>query len=443
MQSQIKSQDFSSRRKFFLNKIKGGVAVLPSSEETIRNKDVTNPFRQDSNFWYLTGFPESSAWAIFAPNSKTQFQMFVRPKDKTKEMWDGKILGPEYVKAKLGADIAWPSTPLSHFEEAFVEAMMEADRLYYRVGYNQKSDQLIFNLLQIAMRRLGRTGRTMWPILDPDEILGEMRLIKSKSEIELLETASYISAEAHVNAMRITKPGMFEYEVEAILYHSFRAAGAHRLGYQSIVASGQNACILHYINNDRRIIERDLLLIDAAAEYDYYTSDITRTFPVSGTFSEPQREVYQAVLKAQKECIKIVRPGKAFKEIHTLAVEVLTEELKKLKVLKGPTASLIKREEYRPYYPHNTGHWLGLDVHDAGKYFVESYKQSRKLTPGMVFTIEPGLYFSSEGSLSPARYRGIGVRIEDDILVTQQGCRILTHGVPKEIDEVESLCTKG
>jgi Xaa-Pro aminopeptidase len=443
MQMEIHAIDFAARRKQFLSKIKGGVAVFPAASELIRNNDVTFPYRQDSTFQYLTGFPEPNAWAILSHGSEAPFQMFVQPRDKMKEMWEGKIWGPEAAKSKFGADIALPSFPESNFDEAFVQAMQKAECLYYRIGKNEKADRKIFYLLSVALRKMGRTGRPLWPIRDPDEILGEMRLVKSKGEIDRLERASHISAEAHVNAMRIAKPGMFEYEVEAILYHSFRAGGAGRLGYESIVASGPNACCLHYRNNDRRMGEKDLLLVDAGAEYDYYTSDITRTYPVGGTFTQEQREVYQAVLNAQKECIRMVRPGKTLRDIHARAVEVLTEELRKLKVLKGPSAPLIKKRAYYPFYPHNTGHWLGLDVHDAGPYYTGDYDKARKLEPGMVFTIEPGLYFAPDASSSPARYRGIGVRIEDDILVTSNGCRVLTSGVPKEIDEVESICARG
>jgi Xaa-Pro aminopeptidase len=296
--------------------------------------------------------------------------------------------------------------------------------------------------MQKAMRKLGRTGRPLWPIFDPDDILGEMRLIKSDAEIERLQRACDITAEAHQNAMRITKPGMLEYQIEAAFFHSVRGNGAKRLGYDSIVASGPNACILHYRENDRRMQKGDLLLLDAGGEYEFYTSDITRTFPVAGRFTDAQAEVYQAVLEVQKSCIALARPGKSMKDIHTHAVEGLTEQLRKLKILSGSTAQLIKNKHYAAYYPHNTGHWLGMDVHDVGRYYLnEQYVNPRKLQPGMVFTIEPGLYFALD-SKAPARYKGIGVRIEDDIVITRTGCRILTAAAPKEIEEVEALCSE-
>lgn len=433
--------DFAQRRKAFNQKLGKGVAVLCSPPEVVRNNDVHHTFRQHSNLIYLTGFDEPKTLALFSGASKTHFQIFVQPKDKTKEMWEGRILGPERAKAALGADVAAASIPDQPFDDAFIAAMLEADALYYRLGVEPIMDARILGLLARAMKKLGRTGRPLWPIHDPDEILGEMRLVKSKAEIDRLARAGEISAESHQNAMRIAKPGMYEYQIEAALFHSFRGNGAKRLGYDSIVASGPNACVLHYHSNDRRMIEGDLLLIDAAGEYDFYTADITRTFPVSGRFTDAQKDVYQAVLNAQKSCIALAKPGKTMKELHEHAIEVLTEELKALKVLKGPTASLIKNRDFAPYYPHGTGHWLGMDVHDVGRYYQDEYKNARKLQPGMCFTIEPGLYFGLD-SKAPARFKGIGVRIEDDIVITQNGCRVLTSAVPKEVEEVEALCSE-
>jgi Xaa-Pro aminopeptidase len=436
----IGSIDFAQRRKVFLSKIKKGVAVFPSAPMVIRNNDVHHSYRQESNFYYLTGFDEAHSICLFAPESDHPFQMFVEPRNKVKELWEGKIIGPEGARAKFGADAAFANTPDSIFDEAFVAALLEAETLYYRVGLDAQWDQRIFRLLAIASsRKLGRTGRPLWPIIDPADILGEMRFLKSKAEIERLEQAANITAEAHINAMRLSKPGMYEYEVEAALFHSFRASGAERVGYGSIVASGSNACVLHYVANNRRMTDKDLLLVDAGAEYDYYTADITRVFPVGGMFSEEQSEVYGAVLKAQRECIRMTRPGKTMREIHACAVEVLTEELKRMKILKGPTAQLIKKKEYFAYYPHNTGHWLGMDVHDVGRYYAGTYDHARKLEPGAVFTIEPGLYFGPDAKV-PAKYKGIGVRIEDDILVTSSGHKVLTAAAPKEIEEIESLC---
>jgi Xaa-Pro aminopeptidase len=441
MVNELSKVDYSSRRKALFQKLGKGVLVLSAPPETVRNNDVHFAFRQNSNLYYMTGFEETHSLALFSGVSKKRYQLFVHPRDKTRELWEGRIIGPERAKTLFGADATGPSIPNTAFDDAFVEALLEADRLYYRLGLFAEMDQRVFSLLQRAMKKLGRTGRPLWPIHDPDELLGEMRQVKSRAEIERLQRAADISSEAHQSAMKIAKPGMYEYQIEAALFHAFRGNGAGRLGYDSIVASGPNACVLHYRNNDRRMVEGDLLLIDAGGEVDFYTADITRTFPVGGRFSNEQAEVYQAVLEVQKSCIKMAKPGKTLREIHENAIEELTEQLKALKVLKGPTASLIKNRDFAAYYPHGTGHWLGMDVHDVGKYYTETYDQPLKLAPGMVFTIEPGLYFGLD-SKAPVRFKGIGVRIEDDILVTQNGCKVLTAAAPKEIEEVEALCSE-
>lgn len=432
--------DYSLRRKQFMKMIPKSVAVIFSNPKRPRNGDQCYKYRQDSHFYYLTGFDEPDSILLLAPQNKAPFQIFVPPRDKVKELWEGKISGPEKAKSQVKADVASPSSPNIFFDDAFIEAMMEAETLYYRVGFQPEVDQRIFGLLALASRKLGRTGRPNWPIFDPMEPLSEMRIIKSRAEIQRTEVAADITAEAHVSAMRLAKPGMFEYEIEAVVEHVYRQNGAGRIAFESIVASGANACVLHYSSNNRRMKDKDLLLVDAGAEYDYYSGDITRTFPVGGTFTEPQKEIYTAVLKAQKACLAACRPGKTLASIHEIAVEILTEEMRRLKILKGSKSSLIKNKDYQAYYPHNTGHWLGMDVHDAGKYYSgNDYKNYRKLEPGMVFTVEPGLYFGNQAP-SPARYKGIGVRIEDNVVVINGGCKVLTSGVPKEVEEVESLC---
>ncbi|MEZ4750004.1 MAG: aminopeptidase P family protein [Bdellovibrionota bacterium] len=430
------SNEFKSRRTQFLKELGNGVAVLPSAKPVFRNNDVTFPPRQDSSFYYLTGFDELSSYCLFAPQSKYPFQMFVEPKDATKELWEGYIHGPEEAKSLFGADRAQASHPDAFFDEAFIEAMVDADALYYRVGLDSKMDERIFSLLQRAGRKLGRTGRPFWPIHDPLEILGEMRCVKSAAELESMATAAQISADAHKLAMKLTKPGSWEYEIEALLFKEFRGHGAERVGYSSIVATGANACVLHYSSNNQQCQNGDLLLIDAGAEYEYYSADITRTFPVNGQFSKPQKEVYEAVLDVQKQCVAAVRPGVTVHALQEMASELLLEHLLKMKVLKGPKKTLLQQNAQKKYYPHGIGHWLGMDVHDAGRYYVGRYDQYRPLKAGMVLTIEPGLYFST----GPARYKGIGVRIEDDVVVTSKGCKVLTSGVPKEVEEVEAAC---
>jgi Xaa-Pro aminopeptidase len=441
-ENEVQEIDFAGRRKAFLSKIKDGVAVFAAAPELVRNSEVRFPYRQDSNFYYLTGFEEPHSICLLSCDTKASFQIFARPRDPKRELWDGKILGPEGAKSRLGADVAFPSAPESYFDEAFIEAIRSSEKLYYRVGVNLEFDRRIFRLLEkAACLDVGRRVRPLWPIVDPETVLGEMRLVKSRAEIGRLQMAAHISSEAHSSAMRIAKPGMFEYEVEAVLQHAFRINGARRLGYSTVVASGPNACVLHYASNNRRMNEQDLLLVDAGAEYDYYTADITRAYPVGGKFTQEQREVYLSVLKAQKECISLARPGKTLGHIHDCAIEILTEELRRLKILRGTTQSLLKRKAFAPYFPHLTSHWLGMDVYDAGGYFLDNFEHERKLQPGIVFTIGPGLYFNPEIS-GNQKYKGIGVRIEDDILITNNGCKVLTYGVPKEIDEVESICTQ-
>lgn len=422
-----------------MNATKHAVALIPSAPVQLRNSDVSFSYRQNSDFFYLTGLRESDSLCLLAPGQAHPFQIFVHPKDPKKELWEGRVLGPAMAKKTLEADAAFASSPLSIFDDAFIEAIRQAECLFYRVGLWPEMDQRVFSLLERAAKSLGRTGRAMWPIVDPQSILGEMRLFKEKSEIACLEKAGEISAAGHVHAMKITRAGMHEYEIEAALYHCFANSGAERLAYPSIVASGENACVLHYNTNRDQLKEGDLLLIDAGAEYEYYAGDITRCIPVGGKFSPAQREVYQAVLTAQKSCLAMAKPGKTMRAIHNHAVEVLTEQLKRLGILKGTTQSLIKKEAYKPYFPHGTGHWLGMDVHDVGRYYDRTYDNHRKLSPGMCFTVEPGLYFGPEAPC-PAKYQGIGVRIEDDVLITATGSKVLTSGVPKEIEEVENLC---
>lgn len=438
---ELKPVDFAERRKAFLQRIENGVAILPSAPHRLRNNDTHFPFRQDSSFYYLTGFDEPESFALFAPGQKAPFQLFCQPKDKTKEMWEGFLWGPDAAKKQFGADAAFPSRPEQVFDDAVVEALCHAETVYYRVGEDAALDERVFRLFARARRKLGRTGRPAWPIFDPDDVIGEMRSVKSKAEQQRMEYAAQVSAEAHSHVMRVTRPGMNEGDIEAVLLHDFRSAGSVRVAYNAIVASGPNACVLHYGLNNREIRKDELVLVDAGCEYDYYASDITRTFPASGRFTEAQREIYEAVLDVQKACIAATRPGKSIKELHELAVDGLIEHLLRLKILKGTAKAIRQKQTYKEYFPHGLGHLLGMDVHDVGKYYTGDYDTPRKLEPGMAFTVEPGLYFAP-GSDAPPKYRGIGVRIEDDVVVTANGCKVITSGVPKEVEEVESLCRK-
>jgi Xaa-Pro aminopeptidase len=443
--SELRAIPYAARRQHFFSQIgKGGmdaVAIVPAHPELIRNNDVHFKFRQDSNFHYLTGFSEPDAIAVFrAVGGKQEFILFVRPKDIEKEIWTGYRTGVEGAVARYGADRAYP---VSEFDAQMSKLLMGAHRVYYsffrtlHTNGVEYLDQKVLRLLDGYRQSLGRTGRGLPAIHDLNEILGEMRLFKAPEEMDRLRRAGDVSAKAHREAMCRARPGITEYQIEALLEYVFREAGSERHGYPSIVASGANATILHYIENKRTMEDGDLLLIDAGTECDYYTADITRTFPVNGKFSAPQKELYDIVLDVQKECVRMARPGATMVGIHQFAVESLTDAMVALKFLSGDRRKLVETLAYKRYYPHGTGHFLGMDVHDIGLYQVDG--QPRKLEPGMVFTIEPGFYVLHDDASVPAKYRGIGVRIEDDVLITPEGNEVLTSGVPKEIEEMCAL----
>ncbi|CDM66989.1 Xaa-Pro aminopeptidase [Pyrinomonas methylaliphatogenes] len=411
------------------------IAIIASAREAVRSNDTTYRFRQDSDFYYLTGFNEPEAIAVIAPEDEKPYTLFVRPRDPEKETWDGPRAGVEGAIERYGADAAFP---IGEFQGKLQELLKGKRTLYYRLGVDHELDRVIIG--EIArMRALGRRGIVPpQTIVDTGALLHEMRLIKSDDEIALIQRAAEITAEAHREAMTKARPGMREYEIEALIEYIFRRRGA-TAAYNSIIGSGANATILHYSINDAVLREGDLLLIDAGAEYQGYAADITRTFPVSGRFSKEQRDIYEVVLETQKECIEMVRPGVTIDELHNRSVEILTEGMIRLGLLAGDASQLIKEEVYKRFYMHRLGHYLGLDVHDVGLYYVDG--QSRRLEAGMVITIEPGLYVAREAE-APERYRGIGVRIEDDVLVTTEGHRVLTSGVPKEIEELEDLIAR-
>ena len=430
---------FAARRNAFARRMGKGVAVLQGALEIRRNGDVTFDFRQDSDLYYLTGFEEPDTVAVFAPHHpEHRFILFVRPRDPAKEVWDGRRAGVEGARKRYGADMAYT---IDQLDEVLPRYLTGNDRLFYTMGRNAPFDERMIALLN-RMRGQVRAGMAAPSTLeDPAVILAEMRLFKGPEELDHLRKAVALTDEGHRAAMAATKPGRFEYQIQAEMEGVFRAGGSPRVGYGSIVGSGENATILHYRENSRRMRDGDLLLIDAGTEFGYYTADITRTFPVNGRFTDAQREVYEIVLEAQKEGIKRVRPGATFQAAHDAAVEVLTEVCRKLGLLKGRTAALIKSEAYKRFYMHRTGHWLGMDVHDAGRY--KDGKAWRKLAPGMVLTVEPGLYIAPDLKSAPARYRGIGIRIEDDILVTKRGNENLSGAIPREADEVEAAVGRG
>jgi Xaa-Pro aminopeptidase len=444
---------FVARRERLLSEIgPRTAAVFVATPTAVRNNDVEHDFRQDSDVFYLTGFDEPETVVVLAPAGKlkdgeqtvpARFAMFVRPRDPEREVWDGHRAGVEGAKAQFGADVAFPIEELGR---RLPELLAGHDAVVYRWA-NRGFDERLFSAIGQARRASGRTGaRAPTRIIDPVEVLYEHRLRKTDSELEAMRRACAITAEGHARAMALAAPGRYEFELEAILLETFRRHGSERPAYGSIVGSGPNATVLHYRRNDRRLEDGDLVLIDAGCEYAYYASDVTRTFPANGKFTDPQRAVYEAVLDAQIACVEMVRPGVTQAEIHQKACEVLTAGLVRLGILEGEVAQLVASEAYKPFYMHKTGHWLGMDVHDVGAYFVprgadgEDKLGHRPLEPGMVITIEPGLYFGSYAEKAPEKFRGIGVRIEDDILVTETGYENLTAAIPKSVADVERAC---
>jgi Xaa-Pro aminopeptidase len=429
--------------KNFIEQIgKDAVAIIPAAHEATRSYDTEFKFHQDPDFYYLTGFPEPDAIAVIAPaNKKAPFTLFVRPRDPLMETWYGRREGTKGAVKNYGADKAFP---IEKFESELAKMLNGNEKLYYRFGLDQKLDQIILQYLSGQRFRRLKTAYPPHTIIDPTLILGEMRLHKTPEEIELMQKSADIACEAHVLAMKKCKPGMNEFEIEAIIENHFRMSGAGGVAYNSIIGGGKNATILHYVENNAPLKDGDLLLIDAGAEYKGYASDITRTFPVNGKFTKPQREIYDVVLDAQEKCIEATKTGNTVKSRQELSIELLTEGMKKLGLLKGKTQDLIKKKTFMKYYMHGVGHYIGLDVHDAGRYFTEQQaKNSRPFAPGMVLTVEPGLYIPPDDKTAPAKYRGIGIRIEDDVLVTENGNVNLTAKVPKDADEIEELMNKG
>ncbi|MDE0281792.1 MAG: Xaa-Pro aminopeptidase [Gammaproteobacteria bacterium] len=425
---------FQKRRQDLMCQMGDGIAVLPTAPHQPRNGDVLFPFRADSDFFYLTQFPEPEAAMVLAPGRpEGEFILFCREKDPKKEIWDGRREGVQGATANFGADQAFPIDEL----EATLPSLMEnKDRVFTVVGrYPEFDSEIIHGLSQIRNRQ--RSGvHAPGEIVDLSHLLHEMRLIKRKEELHLMRRAAGITARAHIRAMQSTSPGLYEYQVQAELEYEFRLGGSQWPAYPSIVAGGANACILHYTENSCRLGDGDLLLIDAGAEFDCYAADITRTFPVNGRFSGEQRAVYEVVLAAQAAAIAAVVPERPIIEYHDAAVQVLTEGLVDLGLLTGDPAELIESQAHKRFYMHRTGHWLGMDVHDVGDYKIDD--QWRLLEPGMVLTVEPGLYIPAAGDI-PQRWHNIGIRIEDDILVTRAGHENLTEKAPKAADDIEHL----
>jgi Xaa-Pro aminopeptidase len=434
-------QEYQERRDRVMAKIGQGTAIFRSAPMAVMHNDVDYNFRQDSDFYYLTGFNEPEAVAVLAPHhDEHRYVLFVQPKDPEKETWTGYRVGVDAAKEQYGADEVYPITELTEKIGQYVE---HADRIYYHLGRDQAFNQTVLNLWQRWLRRYPKTGKGPIALEDPGPILHSLRQIKSVQELDRMRRAARISAAAHVRAMQFAAAGRYEYQVQAELEHTFRLEGAIGPAYPSIVATGPNACVLHYTENTSALADGDLLLIDAGCAVDYYNADITRTFPVNGQFTQEQRMVYEIVLEAQRQAIAQAQPGKPYQHMHDTAVQVIVDGLIELGLLIGDRDDIIKEEKYKPFYMHRTGHWLGLDVHDVGVY--QHGDTSHTLEAGQVFTVEPGIYISpniqpAEGQPEvPEQWRGIGIRIEDDVLMTETGHDVLTDGVPKAIDEIMEL----
>ena len=431
----MQKKEFTKRRQHLMD-IMGPdtIAVLPNAPVANRNRDVDYPYRSDSSFHYLTGFDEPESVLVLIPGREHgEYILFCRERDLDKEIWDGYRAGQEGAIAEFGAD---DSYPISDLDDILPGLLEDKEKVYYTMGNQPSFDQHMVSWLN-HLRQAARSGKhSPTEIIELEHCLNELRLFKSSQEIKAMKQAASISAQAHIRAMQFTKPGKWEYEVEAEIIHEFMKNGCRSPAYPSIVGGGENGCILHYIENSAKLKSNELLLIDAGAEFECYAGDITRTFPVNGKFTTAQAAVYQIVLNAQKAAIAAVKPGNHWNQPHEAAVEVLTQGLVELGILNGNVEQLIEEGAYREFYMHRTGHWLGMDVHDVGDYKVGG--EWRLLEPGMVLTVEPGLYIRDQEHVDK-KWHFIGIRIEDDVLVTKDGCEVLTEAAPKEIDEIEAL----
>lgn len=408
--------------------------ILFANPEYIRNNDVHYEYRQDSNFYYLTGFEEPESIFIFRPGLKPETILFVRPKDELRETWDGFRYGPEAAAKEFQIDECYL---IEEFEKKAAELLKPVGQIYHHWQLSQKTDQQLLEILQNVRLSHGRSGRGMLAILDSRELIGELRLFKSAEDIEVMRRATSITAEAHCEIMRFAKPGMNEKQLHGVFLGTMNLLGAQREGYGAIVATGANATTLHYVFNDQECKNGDLVLVDAGAEYQYFGGDITRCFPINGKFTDAQKRIYEAVLDVQKKIIGEIRPGMIFQDLQKICIEMLTDVMIELKLLKGSRADLIEKQEFKKYYMHGVSHYLGMDVHDAGLYLFKD--QKRTLEEGMCFTVEPGIYVPQNDELAPAEFRGIGIRIEDNILITKDSYENLTVRAPKEVVEIETL----
>lgn len=413
----------------------GSVALISGASLVSRNRDAEYPFRQNSDFHYLTGFDEPDALLLLKPGREEgEVVLFCPPRDPAMEIWTGYRAGPEGCVERFGADQAFT---LEEIDDRVPRLLEGARRIFYALGCDEHMDRRVRGWLNAVRARARQGAEAPEELVLLDNLLHEMRLFKDEEELAVMRRAAQISAEAHCEAMRLARPGIHEYELEGRILSHCTAAGARFQAYSPIVGGGANGCILHYIDNDAPIQDGELVLIDAGCELACYASDITRTFPVNGRFNPEQRALYELVLKTNEACIALMRPGVPWNEVHDLSVKLLTEGLVELGLLEGDVEALIASAAYREFYMHRIGHWLGMDVHDVGNYKVNG--EWRPLEPGMVMTIEPGIYVSPHNDRVEPRWRGIGIRIEDDVLVTAEGHEVLTAAVPKTVEAIEAL----
>lgn len=424
-------REYAKRRRHLMELMGAdGIAILPAAPQRIRSRDTSFSYRQDSDFYYLTGFPEPEAVAVLVPGRpRGEYLLFCRDRDPLKEMWDGRRAGPAGAVEEYGADDAFPINDIDEILPGLIE---QRERVYYSIGAGAFDRRLLGWIRTLNAKR--QSGSAPSELVALDHLLHEARLFKSRAETNMMRRSARIAVDAHRRAMSVCRPGMHEFELEAEYLHEFRRRGAV-CSYPPIVAGGANACVLHYTANDAVLADGDLVLVDAGCEFEMYASDVTRTFPVNGRFTDRQRELYEIVLAANRAAIAKVKPGNHWNEPHDAAVKEVTIGLRSLGLLSGRLPTLIKEQAYRPFFMHKTGHWLGMDVHDVGDYKLGG--EWRLLEPGMVLTIEPGIYVAPDAKGKAKGWRGIGIRIEDDVVVTREGCEVLTEDLPVEADEVE------
>jgi Xaa-Pro aminopeptidase len=435
----ISKQEHTRRRKALMALMEpNSIAIVPAAPERARSRDTEYPYRQDSDFFYLSGFAEPGAVLVLIPGrAHGEYVMFCRERDRSREIWDGYRVGPDGVCSDYGADDAFPIDDIDEILPGLLEGR---ERVYYAMGKDREFDRHVMDWVN-TIRAKVRSGATPpGEFLDLSHFLHDMRLYKSAAELRVMREAGAISARAHVRAMRFCEPGVMEYQLEAEILHEFSMSGARSPAYNTIVGGGKNGCILHYVENSAPLKSGELVLIDAGCELESYAADITRTFPVGGRFSPEQKALYEIVLRAQEAAIETIKPGSQWNDSHVVSVRVITQGLLDLGLLSGELEELIESEAYKEFYMHRIGHWLGMDVHDVGDYKVGG--EWRVLEPGMVMTVEPGIYVAPDNDKVARKWRGIGIRIEDDVVVTKDGCDVLTSGVPKTVAEIEALMAR-